>query len=239
MPYIQETWRTGKVLEKRKYYTFIVHPTNMTRKPPDGPTPERIKKYNRRRAERDLRHLMNANFQDGDYLVRLDFYKMPEIKSEDMQKAIHAFIQQVQKRIKRMNSKFKFKYIYVKEIGPHGSRHMHLLCSKIDLDLLNTWKYGGVHVDPLRSGGQYRKIAEYFLKYSDRTEKTEGEVVGKRWYASRNLIKPKPIKKIIMSKKFSKTVPDKKGYYLDEETVISGISEWTGYEYMEYQYIRC
>lgn len=100
------------------------------------------------------------------------------------------------KGIRKMKAEYKkagmeMKYVYVKEVGPKGGRHVHMVMNKCDTDILRKcWAYGGIHVDPLNSFGQYAKIADYFIKYAVRTEETEGELVGKRYYASRNLKKP-------------------------------------------------
>lgn len=114
-----------------------------------------------------------------------------------------------------------------------------MMMSKCDLDILRKcWTHGGIHVDPLISGNQYRKIAAYFIKYSARTEETEGKLIGKRWYPSKNLVKPQVTKKVIRSNKFREDIPEKDGYYIEKDSVISGISDFTGFQYFSYTYIK-
>ena len=92
-------------------------------------------------------------------------------------------------------------------------------------------------MDPLYSDGQYSKIASYFMKYALKTEKTEGELIGKRYYGSRNLKKPVVEKKIILSRTFREEAPEKKGFILDKDSEIRGVTE-QGYPYYSYSYIR-
>ena len=235
MPYIEEMCITGNVIEVEKYYSYKWHTPGEHREKKSQETTEAQKKRNQRRAEKNLRRLMNTNFHDGDFLVRLDFAKTPG-GSEEMQPMIAKAIKDLRKGLRKQGQ--ELKYIYVKEIGPRGGRHIHLMMNKCDPDLImKAWPHGGVHIDPLNSGGQYRKIAAYFVKYAARTEETEGQLIGKRWYGSRNLVKPIVKKRILKAKRFRKIPKDIKGYTLDKDTEISGVGE-DGYEYYAYQLIR-
>ena len=67
------------------------------------------------------------------------------------------------------------KYVYTMEIGPKGSRHIHAVINDTDLaELQESWD-GVVNIQPLFSDGNYEKIAQYFVKYSVKTEETEAK----------------------------------------------------------------
>ncbi len=235
MPYLYEECDAGLTKEIRKYFSARYHKPGIFRSENKAKTTEAVKKANQRRAETTLRRLMNNNFRDGDFLIRLDFTKWQPIDSQEMQSMISTAL----RRLKRMYEKQgkALKYIYVKEIGPRGGRHIHMLVNKIDTDVLNAWwKYGGIHFDVLNSGGQYKKIAAYFIKYAARTEETEGKLIGKRWYGSQNLEKPKIKKKVIKSEIFKHKVKEIPGWYLDKESLQEGVTE-EGHEYFEYTLI--
>ena len=237
MPYIEEICEAGLTIEVQKYYTYRYHSKGIPRSPNMDKTSETVKKINQRRAATRLRRLMNANYKDGDFLVRLDFSKDRPKDSEDMQRIIATEL----RRLKRIYQKDgnSLKYIYTKEVGPRGGRHIHMLINKTDTDnLVKWWKHGGIHIDPLHSGGQYKLIADYFIKYALITENTEGQLVGKRWYASRNLIEPKIRKRVIKAATFKQRIKKKDGYNLDKNSVHYGISEETGYEYFTYTLVR-
>ena len=238
MPYIKEVCVAGKTIEVSKYYSVRWHCVGERREPREKDITEAQKRINQRNASTTLRRLMNHNFEDGDLLVRLDFSKVyfPS-GSEDMQSMIT-------KSIRKMRTEFKkrteeLKYIYVKEVGPKGGRHIHMVMNKCDTEIIRKcWPYGGIHIDPLISEGQYGKIADYFIKYAAKTEETEGELIGKRWYASRNLKKPHVTKRVISSNKFRKEARAKKGYIVQKDSVRNGFSGLTGFEYFTYTMIK-
>ena len=71
-----------------------------------------------------------------------------------------------------------------------------------------------------------------------KTEETEGKLIGKRWYPSRNLKKPSVRKEVIRSNRFREQVAEKEGYTLEKDSVYSGVSDLTGYRYFSYTLIR-
>lgn len=238
MPYIKEVCMAGKTIEVCKYYSVRWHCQGEKREPRQEESSEAQKRINQRNAETNLRRLMNANFKDGDLLVRLDFSKANAPRgSNEMQELMSKAIRKMRAEHKKQN--MEMKYIYVKEIGPKGGRHIHMIMNKCDSDLIRKcWPHGGIHIDPLISDGQYGKIAAYFIKYALRTEETEGMMIGKRWYASQNLVRPRIIKKVISANKFRKDIKAPKGYQVENESIRSGISGLTGFEYFSYTLIR-
>lgn len=236
MSYILEICVAGKTIEVCKYYTYRSHIKGEKRAKKERPTREAQMKVNLRKAEKEVRRLMNENFEDGDLLLRLDFFRRP-VDSAEMQELISDALGKMKKAVKKAG--INMKYIYVKEVGPRGGRHIHAVISKIDTEIIRKcWPHGGIHIDPLNSGGQYRKIAAYFMKYAARTEETEGKLIGKRWYPSRGLRRPKVIKKAISAKKFREQIKKVEGYHLEKDTVVSGISEFTGYAYFSYTLLK-
>lgn len=238
MPYIKEVCVAGNTIEVCKYYTARYHDKGKTRQAKEKPSTDKQKEMNQRRAEKDLRRLMNTNFKDGDYLVRLDFSraKLPR-GSEEMQTIIAGALRKLRNLMRKDG--MELKYIYVKEVGKRGSRHIHMMMNKCETDLLRkVWPHGGIHIDPLFSDGQYRKIASYFIKYAGKTEETEGRLIGKRWYGSRNLEKPIIRKSVMSPSRFKEKPKIENGYYLEKDSEAAGISEYTGFLYYTYTLIR-
>lgn len=239
MPYIKEVCVAGDTIEVCKYYTYRIGVKGEKRAKREKPTSEAQKRVNQRKAEKDLRRSMAANFRNGDALVRLDFRKRP-VGSEEMQGLMAKMIRKLRREYAKEGK--ILKYIYVKEVGPKGSRHIHMMLSKEGMDilevLLRCWPHGNIHIDPVNTAPQFSKIASYFIKYAAKTEETEGRLIGKRWYASRNLTKSKVTKRIIRSNHFRETVMKKEGYILEKDSVKSGISEFTGFQYFSYTLLR-
>ena len=239
MPYMEEVCVAGDIIEISKYYANRAHVKGEKRVKRKKPTTDAQKKINQRKAEKDLRLLMAANFKNEDALVRLDFKNRPG-GSEEMQELISKAVKKIRKEYVRAGK--ILRSVYTKEVGPKGGRHIHMLMNREDMDVLKVlvkcWPHGGIHIDPVTTAPDFSKIASYFIKYAAKTEETEGKLIGKRWYPSRSLKKPKVSKRIIKSNRFRENIKEKPGYILQKDSVRSGISEFTGYQYFSYTLIR-
>ncbi len=238
MPYYEEICAAGKTIEYSKYHSYRYPCKGERRGKKIRATCEAQEKINQRQAEKKLRRLMNHNFCDDDYLIKLDYDKLLRPKdSVGMQQDMKDFLKRLRKVYKKNDQ--VLKYIYVKEIGPKGAHHVHMMVSccgdkNIAAILKECWVKGGVHIDPLNTDGQYAKIASYFVKYADKTIKTEGKLVGKRYYPSKNLERPKVIKRIIRRvNTFYEKIREKRGYYLEPDSILSGQTR-DGYDYFSY-----
>ena len=238
MPYIKEVCMAGRVMEICKYHSSRYGKKGEGRSPRAKPSSEAMKRANIRKQTKRLRREMNANFVDGkDALITLDFDQAhyPGDSKE--------MIQMAQKFVRKLRASYKrnekeLKYIYCREIGPRGCRHLHMMLSNADIkELVETWEYGAVNIKPLTTGGQYRDAAEYFMKYSLKTEETEGKLIGRRFNPSQNLIQPKVKKTVVLANTFREKIHDLKGYYLEKESLQQGVSEITGKAYLSYAYI--
>lgn len=237
MPYIIEICRTGKIIEVAKYHCARWNCKGEKRQRKRTETIKAQEKVNQRLAAKTLRRLMNNNFTDSTgYLITLDYRKeLRPAGSAAMQDDIKAFMRLLRKEYSRQN--YVLKYIYTKEIGPRGANHVHMMLSNCDnvTDVLRRcWKKGGIHIDPLTSDGQYEGISNYFVKYADKTIETEGRLVGKRYYCSRNLIRPEPIKHIVKNvDTYYENIKPVKGYYVEKPSIISGVTQ-AGFGYFAY-----
>ena len=239
MPYVEEICVAGGTIEVCKYYTYRAHAKGEKREKLGKHTSEAQKKVNLRKAEKELRRLMAANFQNGDVLVRLDVRKRPA-GSKEMQDLTAKAIRK--RRTEYGKAGKILRYIYVKEVGPRGSRHIHMILGREEMDVLKLlvkcWPHGGVHVDPWTTGPNFAKLAAYFAKYAAKTEETEGRLIGKRWNPSQNLKKPVIWKRVVKSNRFRENITKKKGYVLEPDSVRSGVSGFTGYRYFSYTLIK-
>lgn len=237
MPYLMEVCKAGKTEEIHKYYSAR-YGKRSKRSENRNKTPEAAQRANLRKQEKELRRLMNHNFEDGqDALVTWSFAREKAPKDyAEMLKKTQALIRKLRREYKKEGR--ILRYIYTMEIGPKGSRHIHMMISDADLLILaRCWPWGGVDAKPLHTDGQYAKIAAYFLKYSLKTEQTEGIKLGRRWNPSKNLKKPKVIKTVVNARTFRDEVKERKGFYIDKESVESGIHEMTGQPFLHYTYI--
>ena len=241
MPYVKETCKAGRTVEVIKYYSYHLG-KKWIRDQYRKPTGEQQKKANRRKALKELRRLLNANFEDGkDCLVTLTF--RPEERPKDREsflKIMQNYIKRLARRYKQTG--YKLKYVYCLEMGPRGAVHAHMVVNwNHALEIHAAWGLGFVQIEPLYSDGQYSKIAEYFLKYSEKEtkeEKESGKKIGRNWYASKGLVKPEPVKEVVNASTFRGKPPRRKGYRLDPDSIVSATSEVTGLPYVAYTYIK-
>lgn len=238
MPYWKEVWRGGNVIEVRKYHSFKCPCKGERRSKKVKSTCKTQEEINLRIATTNLRRLMNANFCDRDYLATLD-YRVEDRPGDsiEMQKHMKGFLKKLRKIYKIDGA--VLKYIYVKERGKRGAAHIHIMLSRCQdrniADILKEcWNKGRVHIDPLDTDGQYAAIANYFHKYASKTIETEGELLGKRYYPSKNLERPEPEKKIIRGvNTYYESIREVPGYYLEKDSLVSGKTA-DGYDYFSY-----
>ncbi len=234
MPYVKRTIKAGVTIEIKKYFTTKYKAKGMKRGKRIGITTEEQEKINQRHAEDKLRWIMNENFVDGDYHVVFDYASenKPDGK-EEMRKDISDCLKRLRKEYKKLG--IELKYIHVMEIGQKGARHHHLVINEIPIKILRKcWAKGRIHVTPLNTNGQYKKLANYFIKYSSTTK----ELQRKRYYSSKNLIIPEPDIEIVASNKYLEEPKSIKGYYVEKESVYSDTDQYTGYKYLTYTLIK-
>lgn len=234
MPYIEERCIAGHVITIRRYHTLRFNCKGEKRADRIKLTTEAQANINNKNAERKLAALMNTNWTDSTgQLVTYTYKKdLRPPTEEDMQTDIRNMLKKLRKEIKQV------KYIYVKEIGPKGAAHIHMIMDTCEAQILKKcWGKGYVDVKPLDSDNDYTDITKYFIKYSNATEKTLGKRSGKRWQSSRNLKKPIIKKRVVNANTFSTKVKkstkhkyEKEGYYM-----VAG-SEQTGYTEFGFPY---
>ena len=249
MPYVERITKAGKTIEIEKYYTSRYKKPGIKRGDRVKPTEEQQEKINTRQAERKLRVLMNANFGYGDYHVVLDYIRKkgePERSREEMRRDMDVFFRELRKEFKKQGK--ELKYIHVMEIGQKGARHHHLVINQIDTKIIQKCWYKAyeghnrVKVFPLDDSGNYAKLAAYFIKYTDTHKKNaDGALQGKRWNASKNLIRPEPEYRIITERaSFRCDAKPIKGYYVDQDSIVRGVHdpEYSGYGYFRYILVK-
>lgn len=237
MPYMKMICKAGRTKEIAKFYTYWLQPKGRKRAPRVNPTTEQQQKINDRHLVRRLTRLLNANFNGDCWYVTFDYRKEDRPKDVD---ELHRHEQKLLRDLRKIYKKEKriFKYIWTAEIGDRGGAHIHMVVSAIDArKIRDIWKYGWTTFKPMDRSGQYRKLAEYFIKYFQKTRKTNDQIQKKSYNPSKNLIRPTPIKKPMKGNRFSREVKVPAGWYLDKESLREGVTA-EGYEFIYYTLIR-
>lgn len=240
--YIRKVIHAGDTVEVEEYFTNRIGKHDRRSKR-ENKTPEQVRAAYRRRAEKRLRWLMNENFVDGsDALITLSWRKnvgKPDTLDE-VKQAAKLFIRRLRKEYEAQG--MELKYIYCVEIGPKGSRHIHMMLSgagELPLMVIQRCWDGVVDIKPLFTQGRYEDIAAYFVKsYADKTEKTTGEELNRLYECSRNLNKPVIEIVRIREKDIRKDIEPPPGHVLDKSSVKEGVGKITGRPYRFYTLVK-
>lgn len=221
-------------------------------------TPEQMKKQNQINRENRLRRLIAANFYKNDYWVCLKYKKGTRKSIDEAKKDLSKFLRGMRKEYKVRGEQFKF--VYRLEVGKLGGLHVHILFNRIwmcDILASKCWAHGSINFTPVYELGGFRRLASYICKpVPDEEQMTFGDVFPDfdkyaddnelkqivKYSTSRNLVRPEPVVKkysrLTMRKKIQEGPVPRQGYYIDKNSIVVGVNQYTGYSYMHYTEIR-
>ncbi len=212
-------------------------------------TPEDIERQNQYQRTKKVRHLLKANFTQGDFWATLTYNRNSEGRTiKEIASDVSGILSKLRKEYKEQN--MPCKYIYRIEIGSRGGIHVHIVLNRIkDLDIIlqKQWKRGRVHCE-LLDNGTYEKLAEYIVKAPTEQQKKLLRAFNEdakkliRYSCSRNLARPEPetheYRNRTMRAVFNRDLIPSDGFYIDKESVRRGINSFNGMTYLYYQEIR-
>lgn len=216
-------------------------------------TPEQIKKQNQLNKEKRMRRVIKANFLAEDYWMTLKYPEGTKKKLEEIEKDLRNFLARMRQAYKKAAE--MFKWIYRMEIGKHGGIHIHILLNRIngkvntDLMVKKIWHHGSVNYQTLYESGGYKKLANYIVKPPNEEcyeqlslfEEVDQKKLIK-YSSSRNLIRPEPERRVYRRWTVKRLIEEgpkpTPGYYIDPESVVSGVNRYTGMSYLQYTEYR-
>lgn len=235
--YIQKRYDIKDVILIENHYPGNYGAPGESRSPKRELTPEDIKRQNITNRAKKVQRLILANFNEGDHHLVLSYPKDRKPKDfEEAQANLRKFLGKLRKEYKSRG--YEFKYIAVTERGKTtNSLHHHIILEDIAKPNLNTvqivkkyWR-GYTKFNSLYKDGEFEDLADYLVKKETKEEETQGKA---RYTRSRNLITPKPKKKVMLRKKWPEIPKPKKGYELVKYSLYNGINPVTGYPYQHY-----
>lgn len=238
MPYRHEMCKAGKTRQHTYYYAARADTKEGSRRKKENETSEAQKKVNSRQAVKKLTWELNENFDGTSLYVTWSFAKENRPAGKDELRAVvDKLLRDIRKEYKRAGN--TAKYVWVAEVGERGAAHIHMVLNAIEVARLKKcWNKGWIDIKPMDDSGQYRKLAAYFVKYSEKTMKTCEGFSGRRYNSSKNLKIPQPTKTTVKSKNaYNHTIEIPKGWYLDKESVAEAWHEVTGFMYFTYTLI--
>lgn len=239
MAYKREICRAGKTRQYTYYYCPKADKKEGSRRAKENRTSEAQKKVNSRQAAKKLTWIMNANYDGSSLYITYSYSKenRPEGK-ETLRKDVDCLLRGLRKAFKKKGQ--TAKYIWVAEIGKKGAAHLHMTLNAIEPQILKSlWTKGWVTIKPMDDSGQYRKLANYFIKYSEKTMNTLEGFSGRRYNSSKNLVIPEPKKEIVSARNaISHTIVVPPGWYVDKDSIAEAYHEITGFMYFTYTLIH-
>lgn len=243
--YIRHTWEFGWCKEIEEKHTGRYGAPGQRRKRKKKASREEIAKQNQWKRERDVRRMIKWNFKERDYWMTVTYEKGVRPTAEEMKRDMQKLIRTVRRSYQRCGQ--QLKYVLRMGIGKRGGPHTHILVNRFstedtgtDIIFQEAWKKGHINFKLAYQFGGYKDLAEYITKPR---EEWEPETI-KRYSVSRNLIRRDPEERTVerrslIDKQGISIYPKApKGYYIDPESVRTGINRITGYAYRHYTIIK-
>lgn len=253
MAYWKDVWRFPNSIEYEYKYAGKYGARGEKREKRKKATPEQIKKQNQANREKRMRRLIKANFVPDDLWTTLKYPEGTRKGVDAVKKDLRQFLADMRKEYKKRGEIFKF--VYRMEIGQQGGIHIHILVNrargKPDTDILiqSLWSHGRANYESIYEQGGYQKLANYIVKPPDEEmegqlslfpEQARKELV--KYSSSRNLIRPEPERTVYrrwtvksLIEQGPKPTP---GYYIDKNSIRSGVNRYTGMSYFHYTECR-
>lgn len=198
----------------------------------ENPTTEAVQKYNWKKAVRDLAILLNSNFGGGDLHIVLT-YKGTEPQKDEAKKQLENFWKRMRRAYKGAGK--ELKWVAATEYKNKRIHHHIIINKGVALDeIAKIWGNGILKTSVLDDSGDYRKLAEYLTKETEKTFREAGAVQRKRYSCSRNLIRPITKKEEVSAAALIREPKPLKGYYIDQDSIYEGNNPITGMPYREY-----
>lgn len=224
------------------------------RAPKRKPSPEQIKRQNQYNREKNVRRLIKPNFEPGDIWATLKYPAGTLKDVSEVRKDVRNFLRKLRRVYKKREQ--SCKYIYRLDISKRGGVHIHILVNRLrgtpntDVVLQEAWIHGRVYYTNIYEQGGYQALAEYITKQPDKEIEGQLSLFPEddrkdfiTYSTSRNLIRPVPERKEYKRRTVRKLIEDgpipTPGYYIDKNSITSGVNPYTGMSYYYYIEVRC
>ena len=237
--YDKVTCRIRNKIEVSKHYSGRYGAPGQKREKKRKPTPEEMAKQNHWRRCRDLRRIIELNFEGGDLHVTLTCRPEERPTKEEAPKAIRKFLRKLKAEYKKRG--WALKFVITCEVGGRGAVHWHMIVNnegnaETDTARLihGNWTRGRPYFAILEYSGDYGKLAEYMVKEAGRRIE-KGETIEKMSYScSRNLKRPKERREKVKATAWAKEPRIPAGWELIPGSLVNGTNKFTGLPYQHY-----
>lgn len=203
------------------------------RAPKGKPTTEAVMKNNDRLAVRNLTRLINTNFYPGDFHITLTYAEV--VSRREAEQILKRFLRRMRAEFRKREK--ELYYIAVTEYESHRIHH-HIVMSYIDEQVIyEQWMHGYVKFSTLDRSRNYRRLAEYLIKETQKTFRDPSNATKRRWSGSRNLKRPVVKREMVSMKQLFDDPKPLKGYEIDQDTIRRFEHPCTRLEHLEYMMV--
>ena len=190
-----------------------------------------VREYNRRMSERNLSMLLNYNYKPGDLHIVLTYKDLPEVSTA--RRELKNFLDRLRRAYKKAG--IVLKWIAVTEYENKRPHH-HLVINqgKALEEIIKIWGKGIIECSVLDGSGDYRKLASYLIKETDKTFRNPDAAQRQRFSHSKSVVHPVIKEEEVSAAALLRDPKPIKGYYIDQDSVIWGRNPDTENVYMEY-----
>lgn len=257
MAFTKKTCDMGCVIDTEYIFAGNYGAKGEKRAPRTKATPEQIEKQNQANKIKRVRRTIILNFHPWDLWMTLKYPRGTRKTSKEVLEDVQKWTERLRDRYKKAGE--QLKWIRRIEIGRYGGIHVHILINRprsiknIDLVCRELWGRAGINFQSLREEGGYEPLAAYLCKKGTGDKEIEGQLSflpeedRKRclsYSTSKNLIRPEDVTK---KKKYShwtmrKIIQEgpkpRPGYYIDKNSIRTGVNRYTGMSYFSYTEIK-
>lgn len=241
--YIQKEYHFEESIEIERSHTGRYGAGGLPRRKRRKATPEDIARQNQTNRENTMRRILKANFKaTKDYWVTYTYKKGTRTNVEAVNDDLSKLIKKIKYQYKKRGA--PCKWVARVEVGKHGAGHIHMVINRIpDADLIITdcWSQlpdsGHADMTMLRKQGEFKELAAYIVKKPPEEEIAPVQQ-SSTYRRSRNLIVPKPKRRLIKSKRLLEDPKPYKGYFIDKSSINYGVNPVTGHMYQHFTMIK-
>lgn len=257
MAYQEKIYDLGDVVEHEFTFMGNYGAKGEKRAPRTKATPEQMERQNHTNKVKRVRRVILLNFRPWDLWLTMKYPRGTRRTSKEVLADVQEWTRKLGARYRKAGE--ELRWIRRIEVGRYGGIHVHILINRprtmkdIDLICQELWGRAGINFQSLRAEGGYGQLAAYLCKRGAGDSETEGQLSflpeedRKRclsYSTSRNLVRPEDV---CTKKKYShwtmrKAVLEgpepREGYYIDKDSIRTGVNQYTGKSYFCYSEIR-
>ncbi len=259
MAYTKKTYDMGDIVDYEYSFAGNYGAKGEKRAARVKATPEQVARQNLTNKAKRVRRIIILNFHPWDLWLTLKYPRGTRKTSKEVLKDVQDWTDKLRERYKRAGE--QLKWIRRIEIGKYGGIHVHILVNRartiqnVDLVCKELWGRAGINFQSLKEEGGYEQLADYLTK-KGKDDEVEGQLSFLpeedrkrclRYSTSKNLIRPEDVFDKNDKKRYShwtmrKIIQEgpkpREGFYIDKNSIRTGINPFTGMSYFYYTEIR-